>query len=115
LLKAIALKKLSNFPEHVSTLYVQQELIGEADTALHLVMHADPRVQDLKRQERQLLKQNDGSVEITSQLDEVYRQLSILNAGTAESRAIEILKGLDFTKKMYSEPTTNLSGGTIAL
>jgi hypothetical protein len=46
LLKAIALRKLANFPSHVSTLYVQQELVGEALSALQVVKNADPRVQE---------------------------------------------------------------------
>lgn len=44
-------------------------------------------------------------------LDEVYARLSTLSSDTAESRAAQILSGLQFTEQMQNGPTSALSGG----
>ena len=111
LLKAIALRKLANFPSYMTTLYVQQELIGQAESALQLVMGADPRVQELRRLEKALIKAHDGSAATAEQLEAVQLELQACDVDAAETRAVEILQGLDFTKQMYTAPTSSLSGG----
>lgn len=44
-------------------------------------------------------------------LDQVYARLNILSSDTAESRAAQILIGLQFTPEMQAGPTSALSGG----
>lgn len=45
------------------------------------------------------------------QLDKVYARLNLLSADSAESRAAQILSGLQFTPEMQAGPTSALSGG----
>jgi len=44
-------------------------------------------------------------------LDQVYARLNILSSDSAESRAAQILSGLQFTPEMQRGPTSALSGG----
>jgi ATP-binding cassette subfamily F protein 3 len=44
-------------------------------------------------------------------LDQVYARLNMLSSDSAESRAAQILSGLQFTPEMQSGPTSALSGG----
>jgi ATPase subunit of ABC transporter with duplicated ATPase domains len=45
------------------------------------------------------------------QLKDIYERLTTLGADTAESRAIAILTGLQFTEAMQHSPLKSLSGG----
>ncbi len=67
-----------------------------------------------KREQLQLKIQNakDDSFEKDLQrLDQVYARLNILSSDSAESRAAQILCGLQFTPEMQAGPTSALSGG----
>lgn len=67
-----------------------------------------------KRQKLQLKisgSKNDEFEADLKKLDEVYARLSILSSDSAESRAAQILTGLQFTPEMQAGPTSALSGG----
>lgn len=55
---------------------------------------------------------NDHQFEANiKRLDQVYARLNMLSSDSAESRAAQILSGLQFTPEMQSGPTSALSGG----
>ena len=56
-------------------------------------------------------KNNDDFEANLKRLDQVYARLNILSSDSAESRAAQILSGLQFTPAMQSGPTSALSGG----
>jgi ATP-binding cassette subfamily F protein 3 len=60
------------------------------------------------------LSVNDADAKFNAdikRLNEVYKQLQILGANTAKSRASIVLTGLQFTPSMQNGPTSALSGG----
>ncbi len=42
---------------------------------------------------------------------EIYERLDEINSSKAESKALQLLDGLGFTKKMINQPSKLLSGG----
>lgn len=67
-----------------------------------------------KREQLQMKIQNakdDGFEMDLQRLDQVYARLNLLSSDSAESRAAQILSGLQFTPEMQAGPTSALSGG----
>ncbi len=69
----------------------------------------------IKKREQLQLKMKDADNEEFEQdlkkLDQVYARLNLLSSDSAESRAAQILSGLQFTPEMQAGPTSALSGG----
>ena len=67
-----------------------------------------------KRQQLQKLIQKESNAEFDNdlkRLDKVYARLTLLGSETAETRAAQILSGLQFSPEMQAGPTSALSGG----
>ncbi|RWS05023.1 ATP-binding cassette sub-family F member 3-like protein [Dinothrombium tinctorium] len=111
--KSTLLKALSNgslrIPSHIRILHVEQEVVGDETSALQAVLQCDTQRQSLLDEEKELLKAKDN--EASARLQEVYRQLTAIEADRAPARAAEILNGLGFTSEMQSRPTKEFSGG----
>lgn len=119
-MKRLAQKNIPGLPQDLNILLVQQEMEGShTETALQVLLKADTYRQQLLREqedlEQKLEQTDDGAVvsldEIATRLGHVSVELAAVNADQAETNAIEILKGLQFTDQMINSPTENLSGG----
>ncbi|GAA6009424.1 hypothetical protein JCM10207_003775 [Rhodosporidiobolus poonsookiae] len=137
LLRAMALREVA-IPQHISILYVQQEVIGDDTPAIESVLQADVHRTRLLAEEKetnvlleQLEKETDELVKLgpsdeaheklraaerkkddaMSRLGEVQKLLVEIDADTGPSRAAELLAGLGFSKADQDMPTKAFSGG----
>ena len=89
------------------------------ETALEVLIKADTYRQHLLQEQEKLeqtleqIDDNNGALleEVAMRLGEVSEELDAMNAEQVETKAINILKGLQFTDQMIHSPTQNLSGG----
>lgn len=112
-------------PQHITILYVQQEVIGDDTPAIESVLQADVHRTRLMSEESDLnillqsledqdvknlsegidigdegkLKKNRKVDEATSRLGEVQKLLVEIDADTGPSRAAELLAGLGFNSE----------------
>lgn len=112
ILKMIALGELK-IPPKIDCLYVEQEVVADDTRAVDAVLKADAARWALLEEEKHLLseleiKQNSA---LDDRLNEVYEQLSHMNASAAEARARRILFGLGFDSAMQEKVTKDFSGG----
>ncbi|KAI5474888.1 ATP-binding cassette, sub-family F, member 3 [Pseudohyphozyma bogoriensis] len=127
LLRAMALREVA-VPQHITILYVQQEVIGDDTPALESVLQADVHRTRMMKEEKQLNadlqaledaeangedseKNEKKKAELMSQLKEVQDNLVEIDADTGPSRAAELLAGLGFDKADQDRPTKSFSGG----
>ncbi|KAM0787213.1 hypothetical protein ACM66B_006451 [Microbotryomycetes sp. NB124-2] len=131
LLRAMALREL-NIPQHISILYVQQEVLGDDTKAIDSVLSADVHRTRLLAEEQELNAQletldknptaNGGdddeeqqksakAEELSTRLGEVQNLLVEIDAYTGPSRAAELLAGLGFSADDQQLPTRSFSGG----
>ena len=107
-------------PQHISILYVQQEVIGDDTPAIESVLQADVHRTRLMAEEAELnaslqsmedttaeeggaagesdaaAKRNRKTDDATARLGEVQKMLVEIDADTGPSRAAELLAGLGF-------------------
>lgn len=84
--------------------FVEQE-IEEEDlhkSILNYVLDKDKRLKTLKENEK---------TATPSDLSEIYEQLHLIEADSAEARTAEILKGLGFNNEDLTRPVKDFSGG----
>ena len=98
-------------PSHITILHVEQEVIGDDTTALNSVLECDIKRNELLHEELSLSQKNNLSMEESSRLNEVYKELAAIEADKAPARASIILAGLGFTPEMQSRATKTFSGG----
>ncbi|CAO3631241.1 unnamed protein product [Cunninghamella blakesleeana] len=131
LLRAIARREI-NVPQHISVLYVEQEVIGDNTRAIDMVLRADVWREHLLEKERELTAKiadldeslDDESLDeetkksLSSQKDtydhelkETFTKLSDIESDKAESKASAILAGLGFPAADQVRPTKEFSGG----
>ncbi len=106
LLKLISSRSLF-IPRHISILHVEQEVTGDDKTALEAVLEADVKRSQLLEEEKSL----QGKDEASGRLQQIYAELSAIEADKAPARASEILAGLGFTPEMQRRATKEFSGG----
>jgi ATP-binding cassette subfamily F protein 3 len=119
----MALREVA-IPQHISILYVQQEVIGDDTLAIESVLQADVHRTRLLAEEAELnaalqamedvaaqvekggdnaeagetsAKRNRKSDDATARLGEVQKLLVEIDADTGPSRAAELLAGLGFS------------------
>jgi len=97
----------------VDMLYVRQEMEGSDKTPIECVIESDTERTKLLLEERILKKKLDDDFDNEAQdrLLVVYDKLKSIGAYTANTRAKNILFGLQFTEEMQHKPTNELSGG----
>lgn len=108
-------------PEGIDALLVEQEVVGDKNTALESVVMADVELTSLKAEEQELTakmenlstddKGGDDDAKVASRLNEVYERLNTIGAASADARASKILHGLGFTPAMQGRATSTFSGG----
>mmetsp|Transcript_23058 Transcript_23058/g.65351 ORF Transcript_23058/g.65351 Transcript_23058/m.65351 type:complete len:682 (+) Transcript_23058:188-2233(+) len=115
-MKAIAARAIP-IPEALDIYFLDSEYPARDDiTALGAVMESNDEVALLEKQAERLNAKmaevdEDGQMEIQTQLEAVYARLDHLDASSAEARATQILHGLGFTKTMQGMKTREFSGG----
>lgn len=100
-------------PPRIDYLYVEQEVVADDTAAVDAVLKADKVRWALVQEEKQLLKDLEIKPDDAkdSRLGQVYEQLALINAASAESRARRILFGLGFDVEMQARSTKYFSGG----
>ncbi|KAI8981056.1 P-loop containing nucleoside triphosphate hydrolase protein [Pilobolus umbonatus] len=132
LLKAMARREIA-VPQHISILYVEQEVHGDDTPAIEMVLRADVWREHLLEKEKDLtrkialvdeqLNDKDSLTEEETkflnaekdgydiELKEVFSKLSEIESDKAESKASAILAGLGFNPAEQKRPTREFSGG----
>ncbi|XP_022174020.1 ATP-binding cassette sub-family F member 1 isoform X2 [Myzus persicae] len=112
LLRHIA-ERLFDVPPGIDILYCEQEVVADETTAVRAVLRADTRCTELLAECKKLEEaQEKGTGEdVTERLNEVYDELKVLGADSAEPRARRILAGLGFSAAMQDRATKDFSGG----
>ncbi|KAL4136270.1 hypothetical protein QTP88_007819 [Uroleucon formosanum] len=112
LLRHIA-ERLFDVPPGIDILYCEQEVVADETTAVQAVLRADTRCTELLAECKRLEEaQEKGTGEdVTERLNEVYDELKVLGADSAEPRARRILAGLGFSAAMQDRATKDFSGG----
>jgi ATPase subunit of ABC transporter with duplicated ATPase domains len=137
-LQRISCGALQNFPAHLSTLYIDQEIPGDERTVLQSVLDANVARQSLV-DELEILSKLEGEIlnfksvetvkgglsnQSTSssksnpefktadeRMSEVYDELVAIEADGAEEEVKNILQEFKFTETMIQGSTKQLSGG----
>uniref|UniRef100_A0A2S2QXM6 ATP-binding cassette sub-family F member 3 n=2 Tax=Sipha flava TaxID=143950 RepID=A0A2S2QXM6_9HEMI len=102
-------------PSHISILHVEQEVVGDDTPALESVLQCDFVRHGLLTREKEvntlIANGSPYSAELSSELSEIYMQLSAIEADKAPARASVILDGLGFNPDMQKKATKHFSGG----
>jgi ATP-binding cassette subfamily F protein 3 len=118
LLKAMAARRVGNIPPNVTVHYVTQDVeltdITRELTPVQCVLAADIErdmlVKELAKLEAAATAENldsDGQQRHVH----VIEQLQLINADSAERRAVDLLKNLGFSDELRARPLKELSGG----
>ena len=88
-----------------NTCLVRQEVVGNATTVLDYVLASDVERDRLLKEETNIMQKSEDRLQEEKEKDaarliEIYNRLNEIDYDNASSRAIEILSGLNFTKKM---------------
>lgn len=111
LLKQIANRSLS-IPPTIDVLLCEQEVVADDTPAVDVVLKSDTKREELLNEMKNLEEAAaKGSLKIQEKLNEVYEELRIIGADSAEARARRILAGLGFSREMQDRATKNFSGG----
>ncbi|CAN7993011.1 unnamed protein product [Ixodes hexagonus] len=111
LLKHIANRSL-NIPPNIDVLLCEQEVVADDTPAVDVVLKADFKRTALMSELKKLEEESAaGSLKNQTRIAEVYEELQVIGADSAESRARRILAGLGFTREMQDRPTNHFSGG----
>lgn len=124
LLKRLAAKAVPGMPHDMRVLLVEQHLEGTDQSALETLLEADTERLDLLQEQEELEQQleaaaavdddalsNEAIEAMGERLGELAAELDASGADAAEQRALDILRGLQFSDDMIHGPTKNLSGG----
>lgn len=123
LLKLLAWRKIP-VPKNIDVLLVEQEVIGDDNTALQAVISANEELVRLRQEVASLDSLQNSSAatcdedendvsgdDVGEKLAELYENLQLLGSDAAEAQASKILAGLGFTKDMQGRATRSFSGG----
>ncbi|CAJ1960106.1 unnamed protein product [Cylindrotheca closterium] len=115
LLKQLAAGAIPGMPRNMRILLVQQQIQGRVDqTTLEALVEADVDRQMLLEEQEKVEQDLEAGIDLeknAERLGDIVAELDAIDADSADERALEILKGLSFTKPMVEGPTASLSGG----
>jgi len=118
LLKAMASQELEGFPKHLRCLHVSQECGTSEQSIVEAVLGADVELQMLLSSQKDVTARLEGaeadsdeSREANAALSDICARLEEIDAATADSRARQLLNGLQFTSEMQAAPLSSMSGG----
>ena len=115
LLKHIEAGNIPGLPRGLVVRMVRQQVEGRYDkTTIEALIEADEYRTELLSEQDRIETEMDAGVnmqENAEKLSEIAVELDVIDADSAEQRALDILKGLSFSKEMIHSATSNLSGG----
>lgn len=120
LLNYVARKEIEGIPKHLQILHVEQEVVANDNLLLDEVLNCDIERTNLMKENHQIAeffkneenhKDKTLSEHYSKRMVEISKRLDEIDAGSAESKAIEILMGLGFSQTDLKKPTKNFSGG----
>ena len=114
--KTTLLRHLANrafdIPPNIDVLLCEQEVVADDTSAVDTVLKADVKRTALLEEAKKLeIDIENGNIKLQERLSEVYTELKVIGADSAEPRARRILAGLGFSKAMQNRATKNFSGG----
>lgn len=113
LLRQLAAHQIPGMPHNMRILIVSQQIQGsETKSTLDALVEADTdRTELLNEQDTVEAEIEQGiNLEVNAErLGNIVAELDAIDAESAEERALDILKGLSFTKEMINAPTAKLS------
>lgn len=109
LLRHIADKRALRLPPELDILLCEQEVVADETPAYQVVLKSDKKREALLEELEKIKDQSDKHVD---RINEIYDELHVMGADSAESKARRILAGLGFVnEEMQNRPTQNFSGG----
>ena len=115
MLKALAARRVGDIPSNVSMHYVSQEVKLTEETMnmtpLQAVIAADIERKLLMEEMEHLESLDELSNEQSERQNDVIGQLEIIEADSAERRAMELLDNLGFSEELKSRTIKDMSGG----
>ena len=115
LLRQLASGSIPGMPRGIIIRMVKQQVEGRNDqSTLEALVEADEYRTSLLQEQDVVERKIDSGVDLeecTRRMGDIVVELDAIDADNAETRAMEILKGLSFTEEMIYGPTINLSGG----
>mmetsp|Transcript_25081 Transcript_25081/g.61770 ORF Transcript_25081/g.61770 Transcript_25081/m.61770 type:complete len:488 (+) Transcript_25081:262-1725(+) len=115
LLKQLAAGAIPGMPRNMRILLVQQQIQGRTDqTTLEALVEADVDRKMLLEEQDKVEQDLEAGIDLeknAERLGDIVAELDAIGAESADERALEILKGLSFTKTMIEGATASLSGG----
>lgn len=118
LLKALAARRVGSIPQNVTMHYVTQDVelsdVTRDLTPVECVMRADIE-RHILTQELEILEKAAAAEKLETdgqqRLVEVIEQLQLIDADSAQRRAVDLLKNLGFSEELRARPLKELSGG----
>jgi ATP-binding cassette subfamily F protein 3 len=115
LLRQLASGSIPGLPRGMIIRMVKQQVDARDDqTTLEALVEADEYRTALLEEQDEVERKFDSGIDLTEcakRLSDIAVELDAIDADNAEERAMNILKGLSFTKEMIHGTTINLSGG----
>ncbi|KAL0477300.1 hypothetical protein AKO1_005406 [Acrasis kona] len=110
LLRNFVEREIDGIPPYLQILHIEQEVVGDDQSALEMVLKTDVERTRLLEEEKALLESADDDAS-GERLARVYERMDQIDAHSAEARAASILNGLQFTPEMQRMKTKQFSGG----
>jgi len=122
LMRRIASESVPGWPLHLSTAYVQQELLSSSMRVMEEMLSTGTAAEAGSKErleaeqvelEARLCDESDPGEKAAAadRLSEIYERLDALSSDLSGQRAKDILKGLQFATSMFNLPVDELSGG----
>jgi len=115
LLRQLASGSIPGLPRGMIIRMVKQQIEGRDDqTTLEALVEADDYRTALLQEQDEVERKIDGGIDLdecAQRISDIAVELDAIDADNAEKRAMDILKGLSFTREMIDGATINLSGG----
>ncbi|KAI0986190.1 hypothetical protein GJ496_004721 [Pomphorhynchus laevis] len=112
LLSHIAKRQFFGIPKSLDILICEQELeVDPLKTPKDILIESDDKITNLQEELKRLENSIRADSNDLARIEDIYDELKMLQADSAESRAIRILNGLGFSEGMQSRKLKDFSGG----
>jgi len=115
LLRQLASGSIPGLPRGLEIRMVKQQVEGRDDqTTLEALVEADEHRSALLREQDEVERNIDSGIDLdecAQRIGDIAVELDAIDADNAEKRAVDMLKGLSYTKEMIHGKTSHLSGG----
>lgn len=115
LLRQLASGSIPGLPRGLEIRMVKQQVEGRDDqTTLEALVEADEHRSALLREQDEVERKIDSGIDLdecAQRIGDIAVELDAIDADNAEKRAVDMLKGLSYTKEMIHGKTSHLSGG----